>query len=64
MHIGKCYKEGAKDSPKEVGDPQKVFQVKMARKDHKWDELPTGNNNLLPHIDISPRINVMTTFIK
>jgi len=48
MYIGKCYKQGARDSPKEVGDSQKVFQVKMGRKDNKWDELPTGNNNSLP----------------
>jgi len=45
MHISKLCDACARDSPKELGDSQKLSEVKVGRNVHEFDDFPAGNNN-------------------
>ena len=45
MHIPKLSNGCARDSPKEVGDSQKLSEVKVDPNEHEWDNLRANNYN-------------------
>jgi len=49
MHISKLCDACARDSPKELGDSQKLSEVKLGRNVHEFDDFPAG----LHQVDVS-----------